>query len=113
MEGIRNKYGEIYTLHLPVGTFVVVNSGRLAREALVTRKDDFSGRPSDAANFPLRDIFHGKDISFTDFGASFLFRRRIISSAFHVFGEGLQEAEERVSKEVGCLLEWLGDSDGK
>ena len=112
MEGIHKKYGEIYTLNLPVGRFVVVNSGRLAREALVAKKDDFSGRPGDAANFPLRNIFHGKDISFTDFGASFLFRRRIISSAFHVFGEGLHEAEARVSKEVGYLLEWLGDSDG-
>ncbi|XP_028405603.1 steroid 17-alpha-hydroxylase/17,20 lyase-like [Dendronephthya gigantea] len=113
MERIHKKYGEIYALTLPVGTFVILNNGRVAREALVTRKDDFSGRPGDSANFPLRDIFDGKDISFTDFGASFLFRRRIISSAFHVFGEGLQEAEARVNKEVGYLLEWFGESEGK
>lgn len=113
MEWLRRKYGKIYTLTLPVGTFVIVNGSKAAREALVAKRDDFAGRPGDAANFPLRDIFNGKDISFTDFGPSFLFRRKIISSALHVYGEGLQVAEERVGREVDELLDWLEGNDGR
>ena len=58
METLREKYGDIYTISFPVGTFVVVNSGKLMQEALVSRKDDFAGRP-DATFFPLNEIFEG------------------------------------------------------
>lgn len=59
MEHLRHKYGDIYTLTFPIGTFVVVNSAELLQEALVSKNDDFAGRP-DATFFPLNSIFEGE-----------------------------------------------------
>jgi hypothetical protein len=59
MEHLRENYGDIYTVTFPIGTFVIVNYGEFLQEALVSKKDDFAGRP-DAAFFPLNSIFEGK-----------------------------------------------------
>ena len=88
MEKLREKYGEVYTLTFPIGTYVVVNSGALAREVLVTAKDDFASRPG-ASTFPSDDVFKGKNIVYSDFGPNYMFRRKIVTSALHTFGEGL------------------------
>lgn len=112
MDELRKKYGDVYTVTFPIGTFVVVNSGKLAREALLTRKDDFAGRPH-VSSFPFNVIFNGKNIGFADYGPLLAFRRKIVKSALHFFGEGINVTEERVQGEVGRLLERIEATDGQ
>ena len=112
MEKLREKYGEVYTLTFPIGTYVVVNSGALAREVLVTAKDDFASRPG-ASTFPSDDVFKGKNIVYSDFGPNYMFRRKIVTSALHTFGEGLNLAEARVNNEVQELLDRIERTDGR
>lgn len=112
MDELRKRYGDVYTVTFPIGTFVVVNSGKLAREALLTRKDDFAGRPH-VSSFPFNVIFNGKNIGFVDYGPLLNFRRKIVKSSLHFFGEGINETEERVHGEVSRLVERLEAKNGQ
>ena len=112
MDKLRQKYGDVYTVIFPVGTFVIVNSGKLAREALITRKDDFAGRPH-VSSFPFNVIFEGKNIGFVDYGPLLTFRRKIVNSALHFFGDGIKATEEKVNGEVKNLLERIEATNGQ
>ena len=59
MGNLRKKYGDIYTVTFPIGTFVIVNNGQVARELM--SKDDFACRPG-ATTFPSMEVFGGKNI---------------------------------------------------
>ena len=102
MEKLRKQYGETYTVVTPVGDIVIVNNGKLAQEALVTKKDDFAGRPQ---FFPAYDLLESKDLLVGDYGPFLPFRRKLVISALHIFGEGKRTAEDRVNREVRWLLE--------
>ena len=106
------KYGDVYTISFPFGTAVVVNSVELAREALVTKGDDFAGRPSDSM-YPADIIFEGRDIFSVDYGPAFLFRRKAFRSALHLFGAGLEQAEGRMDHAVEDLLQEIERMEGR
>ncbi|XP_028405604.1 steroid 17-alpha-hydroxylase/17,20 lyase-like [Dendronephthya gigantea] len=106
MDHLRKKYGDIYTITFPIGTFVIVNRGEFLLEALSSKKDDYAGRP-DAAFFPINSIFEGKDILFADYEPPLIFRRKVVSSALHMFGKGIENVERRVSGEVDRLISWI------
>ena len=112
LEKLREKYGDMYTVTLPIGNFVILNSSKLMREALVSRKDDFSGRTG-VSNFPFNRIFEGKDVGFTDYGPEYTFRRKVFSSAMHIFGEGKNLAKRRLNKSTKELLKLLHETDGR
>lgn len=110
MEKLREKYGDIYTVSFPIGTFVVVNDGQLAREMMTT--DEFACRPG-ALTFPSLEVFEGKNIVYSELGPNYAFRRKIVTSALHVFGEGVQLAEQRVNFEIQELLDRLHSTHGE
>ena len=110
MGNLRKKYGDIYTVTFPIGTFVIVNNGQVARELM--SKDDFACRPG-ATTFPSMEVFEGKNIVYSDLGPNYIFRRKIVTSALHVFGEGVQLAEERVNFEIQDLLDRLNSTNGQ
>lgn len=112
LEHLRKKYGDIYTFSTPVGNFVVVNNGKLARDLLVTRKDDFAGRPK-SSFFPMTEIFSTKDISSADYSPSLLFRRKIVKSALRMFGEGTKMTEERVKRDIESFLQRIEETKGE
>jgi cytochrome P450 len=97
------EYGEIFTVFMPNGTTVVLNTASLARNARLGTKDDIAGRSSELI-YPLEYIF-GKDIVFADYSAGYLFRRRVLKSSFHVFGSGLGQAEDRARRAVQLALQ--------
>lgn len=103
MDGLRVKYGDVFTVTTPVGEVVIVSSGALAREALVTKKDDFAGRPQ---SFPAHELLESKDLLAGDYGPLLQFRRRILISALHLFGDAMKTVEKRVNREVT----WLEDA---
>ena len=112
MENLRKKYGDLYTVTTPVGTFVVVNSGKIVRDVLVSKKDDFAGRPK-ASFFPMNEIFANKDIPSSDYSTRLVFRRKIVSSALHLFGEGTKVTEERVTRDIEDFLTRIEETNEK
>ena len=110
LEPIREKYGDIYTVSLPVGNFVVVNSSKIMDEMCVKSKDDFAKRPS-GSNLIEKELFKNKGIPFVEYGPYYVFCRKVITSALHMFGEGAQLAENRVQGEVGHLLERMQETN--
>jgi steroid 17alpha-monooxygenase/17alpha-hydroxyprogesterone aldolase len=55
----------------------------------------------------------GKDILFADYGPPLLFRRKVVSTALHVFGKGVENVEKRVSDEVDRLVTWIEEKNGE
>ena len=100
---LSKKYGEIFTVFMPNGTFVVLNTASLARNARLGTKDDFVGRSSELT-YPLELIF-GKDVAFSDYSAGYLFRKKVFRTSLHVFGSGLGQAEDRARHAVQLALQ--------
>ena len=100
---LSKEYGEIFTVFMPNGTFVVLNTASLARNARLGTKDDFAGRSSEST-YPLELIF-GKDVAVSDYSAGYLFRKRVFKSSLHVFGSGLGQAEDRARHAVQLALQ--------
>ena len=112
IDHLWHKYGDVYQITFPVGTFVILNSGNAAREALVTRKDDFAGRPTELM-YPIDVSLEGKNAGNSDYGPLLMFIRKVLRSALHVFGEGLQNVQERVNIAAKDLLKHVDDKDGE
>lgn len=79
---------------------------------MVTTKDDFASRPG-ASTFPSDEVFKGKNIVYSDFGPNYMFRRKIVTSALHTFGEVLNLAERRVNNEIQELLNRIESTNGR
>ena len=112
MENLRKKYGDIYTITIPIGTFVIINTAELMHEALVTRKDDFSGRV-DESQFPYYLIVEDKDVGFTNYSSAYVFRRKVFSNALHVFGEGKNLAKGRLYGASEKLVQRVSETNDK
>ena len=112
MTELAEEYGKIYTLYLPGGQrCVVVNTIDLAREALLTKKDDFSGRPSTyIADYLSRGL---KDIICGDFTQTMLLQRKIAHSALRMYGSGLKRLEGLICSEVEHLAKRISALQGK
>ncbi|CAB4008469.1 steroid 17-alpha-hydroxylase 17,20 lyase-like [Paramuricea clavata] len=90
-------YGDVYTIHLPGKPIVVINSKEMARTALVTQRDTFSGRPYFFTQY--RFSRGGKGLGFSDFSPTLLLNRKIVHSGLrmyqpHLEGRIMLEAEE-------------------
>lgn len=112
MKALHDKYGDIYTISTPMGQIVVVNDGKICKEGLVTKGEDFAGR-LDQSTFPAGYLADGKDIVLGEYTPALVFRRKIVNSALHVFGEGAKDAERRICHEIDLLLERLEATDCK
>ena len=108
---LKEKYGDIFTLDLITKT-VVVNTASLAREARLGRhKDDVTGISPESV-YPC-NILGGDGVIFVDYGTTYLFRKRVFKSAMHVFGEGINRAEERGGYAVKSVLEKIYSFNGQ
>jgi hypothetical protein len=100
---LKQKYGDIFTVTFIENT-VIVNTASLAREARLDNKDGVVG-VSPKASYPFNIIVGSNDVIFADYGTPYLFRKRVFKSAMHVFGAGINKAEERGGHAVNCTLE--------
>ena len=94
---IAKIHGDLYTVYLPNKPIVVINSKELARTAMITQKDVFSGRPY----FFTQHHFSrgGKGLGFSDFSPTLVLNRKIVHSGLrmyqpHLEGRIMVEAEE-------------------
>jgi cytochrome P450 family 2 subfamily U polypeptide 1 len=86
-----NIYGDIYKFTLMRDNIVMVNSEKGIREMLITKSEDFAGRPSSfRINYMLDDI----DILFGPFGDRFSHLKRLTSTGLKLVGEGVERLEE-------------------
>ena len=112
MTELAEQYGKIYTIYMPGGErCIVVNSIDLAREALLTKRDDFSGRP---ATFIAGYLSRGlKDIICADFTQTMIYQRKIAHSALRMYGSGLKHLEAMICSEVENLAQRISARQGK
>ena len=110
MDKLWKTYGDVYRVTFPVGTIVIVNSGELAREALVTNKDDFAGRPTKLM-YPMDVILEGKDVATADYDKVLISRRKLLKTALR--GMETKLARNKRSDAVGELLGHIGSTEGR
>ncbi|KAK3730812.1 hypothetical protein QZH41_001171 [Actinostola sp. cb2023] len=103
-KGLAEKYGSLFTIYLNGQRVVVINSVAAAREALMAKKDDFSGRPYSFSGFIFSRGFKG--IGFTDFNPTLMMQRKIAHAAIRMYGPKL---EEKVIMEADELIKRMKD----
>ena len=107
LSNLAKKYGDVFMLELPgLQRVVVVSSIERAREALLTKRDDFAGRPK---TFILDFLSMGsKDLASGDFSPTLVLQRKIVHSAIRMYQPFL---EEKIISEVNEMIQRI--SPGK
>lgn len=104
---LAKHYGDVFTLYLQGNRVVVINSASVAREALVLRKDDFSGRPySFIGDFLTRG---SKDLAMGDFSPTLIYQRKLVHTALRLYMPHLEDA---LCTEIEDLSKRLKASNG-
>ncbi|KAK3697323.1 hypothetical protein QZH41_004723 [Actinostola sp. cb2023] len=104
---LAKQYGDIFTLYLQGDRIVVVNTASIAREALIVRKDDFSGRPySFVGDFFTRG---SKDIAMGDFSPRLVYQRKLVHNALRLY---MPYVEDVLTKEFQELSKRLKAANG-
>ena len=109
---LADKYGDIFTLFLPNGTqIVVLSTATLVREARLGNRENLAGK-SQCFMYPFDEIF-GNNLGACDYSPALLFRRRIVKTAMHVFGSGMEQAAERVEHAVNSTMKEIDSKKGQ
>ncbi|XP_031551984.1 steroid 17-alpha-hydroxylase/17,20 lyase-like [Actinia tenebrosa] len=96
------KYGNIFTVDIPGDRTVVVNSASIAREACLTKKDDFAGRPY---KFTWDYLTRGSiDIAIGDFTPTLILQRKLVHSALRNYNPHLVENVEKEADKLSKRL---------
>ncbi|CAG5115332.1 unnamed protein product [Candidula unifasciata] len=106
----RHCCGDIYSLYMGNTLVVVLNGYDLIKEALVTRADIFSDRPSlfvdMASGLPKLGILFSN-------GAVWKEQRSVSLSILRSFGMGKNVLAEKIQEEIDCYMEVLADLKGE
>uniref|UniRef100_A0A8C5XDU1 Steroid 17-alpha-hydroxylase/17,20 lyase n=1 Tax=Microcebus murinus TaxID=30608 RepID=A0A8C5XDU1_MICMU len=108
---LQKKYGPIYSVRMGSKTLVVVGHYQLAKEVLVKKGKDFSGRPHVASLDILSD--NGKGIAFADAGSHWQLHRKLVLATFALFKDGNQKLEKIICQEIGVLCDVLVTYEGQ
>ncbi|XP_028710907.1 cytochrome P450 2B1-like [Peromyscus leucopus] len=105
---LREKYGDVFTVHLGPRPVVMLCGTETIREALVDQAEAFSGRGTIAVFEP---IIQGYGLIFAN-GERWKALRRFSVATMKDFGMGKRSVEERIKEEAQCLVEELQKSQG-
>ena len=102
---MAKAYGDVFTIYFPGFPVVVINSIETARQALVTQKDDLSGKPS---LFSLQFLTLGGRGAFSGFSAKLIVMRTVFHSAMQMYrpllgGKILEESAQKLQKLSGAF----------
>nr|XP_042128954.1 cytochrome P450 2B1-like [Peromyscus maniculatus bairdii] len=100
---LREKYGDVFTVHLGPRPVVMLCGTEAIREALVDQAEAFSGRGTIAVFEP---IVQGYGLIFAN-GERWKALRRFSVATMKDFGMGKRSVEERIKEEAQCLVEEL------
>lgn len=109
-ERLAEKYGEIFSLYTGSRPAVFLNSFEVIKEALVTKAQDFSGRPQD---FMISHLTGNKGVVLADYGPLWKDHRRFALMTLRNFGLGKQSMEERILLEISHIVDYLDKNTGK
>ncbi|KFO32325.1 Steroid 17-alpha-hydroxylase/17,20 lyase [Fukomys damarensis] len=109
---LQKKYGPIYSFRLGSITTVIIGHHQLAREVLVKKGKEFSGRPLTTPSVALLSD-KGKGIAFADFSASWQLHRKLVLSTFSLFRDGQQKLENIICQELSAMCDLLATRDGQ
>ena len=110
MKALAKQYGGIYTFKIMKKHIFVVTNIDLAWEALVHKGNIFAGRSD---SYVANTLYHGKQaIVFGDFGARWKLLRKVAHSALRMFGNGIENLEQKVHREAEELCRQLSESRG-
>uniref|UniRef100_A0A8D2DLS5 unspecific monooxygenase n=1 Tax=Sciurus vulgaris TaxID=55149 RepID=A0A8D2DLS5_SCIVU len=96
---LREKYGDIFTVHLGPRPVIILCGYEAMREALVDQAETFSGRGLIAIT---DSIFQGTGVSFAS-GKSWKVLQRFCLTTMKDFGMGKRSIEERIKEEAQNL----------
>nr|AUD09041.1 cytochrome P450 family 2 subfamily B [Neotoma albigula] len=105
---IREKYGDVFTVHLGPRPVVMLYGTEAIREALVDQAEAFSGRGTIAV---IRPVFRDYGVIFSN-GEHWKVLRRFSLATMRDFGMGKRSVEERIQEEAQCLVEEFRKSQG-
>ncbi|KAL6086597.1 hypothetical protein STEG23_031625 [Scotinomys teguina] len=102
---LQEKYGPIYSLRLGTIPTVMIGHYQLAREVLIKKGKEFSGRPQMVTLGLLSN--QGKGIAFADSNGSWQLHRKLALSTFTLFRDGDQKLEKIICQEASSLCDLL------
>nr|AXE71687.1 CYP2B [Arborimus longicaudus] len=105
---LREKYGDVFTVHLGPRPVVMLHGTEVIREALVDQAEAFSGRGTVAV---LDPIVQGYGVVFAS-GERWKTLRRFSVATMKDLGMGKRSVEERIQEEARCVVEELRKSQG-
>uniref|UniRef100_A0A8C0TKJ6 Steroid 17-alpha-hydroxylase/17,20 lyase n=1 Tax=Canis lupus familiaris TaxID=9615 RepID=A0A8C0TKJ6_CANLF len=108
---LQKKYGPIYSFRMGTKTTVMVGHHQLAKEVLIKKGKEFSGRPRVVTMDILSD--NQKGIAFADHGASWQLHRKLALATFALFKDGNQRLEKIICQENSLLCDFLATQNGK
>ncbi|XP_051018599.1 cytochrome P450 2B1 [Acomys russatus] len=105
---LREKYGDVFTVHLGPRPVVMLCGTETIKEALVGQAEAFSGRGTVAV---VKPVFKDYGVIFAS-GERWKALRRFSLATMRDFGMGKRSVEERIQEEAQCLVEELRKSQG-
>ncbi|XP_048194300.1 steroid 17-alpha-hydroxylase/17,20 lyase [Perognathus longimembris pacificus] len=108
---LQEKYGPIYSFRMGPTSTVIVGHQQLAREVLIKKGKEFSGR-SQVETLSLLSN-KGKGIAFADSGAQWQLHRKLALGTFSLFRDGDQKLENLICREVNALCDFLATCNGE
>ncbi|XP_034377265.1 steroid 17-alpha-hydroxylase/17,20 lyase [Arvicanthis niloticus] len=101
---LQKKYGPIYSLRLGTRTSVIIGHYQLAREMLIKKGKEFSGRPQMVTLGLLSN--QGKGVAFSDAGSSWQLHRKLVFSTFSLFRDD-QKLEKIICQGANSLCDLM------
>ncbi|CAH7378921.1 cytochrome P450 2B1 [Phodopus roborovskii] len=105
---LREKYGDVFTVHLGPRPVVMLCGTEAIREALVEQAEAFSGRGTVAV---IEPIAQGYGVAFAN-GERWKALRRFSLATMRDLGMGKQNVEGWIKEEAQCLIEELRKTQG-
>ncbi|XP_046859477.1 LOW QUALITY PROTEIN: cytochrome P450 1A1-like [Xenia sp. Carnegie-2017] len=112
LEALSKKYPHVMRLKFPFGYCIFLNSVEAVREAMLTNKTDFAGKPTEQF-YPTTVIMEERDMGTIDYGPAFVFRSKVFKNALHLFGTQTKVLEKRFNDIVMSMFERLDNLLGK
>ncbi|CAH1786746.1 unnamed protein product [Owenia fusiformis] len=103
------KFGDIFKINL-FGEEIVVVSGTLTGEMLVTKGSDFAGRP----RIPALESLEGNEVHLVlrDYDPKLRFIRKLVHKGLRQYGEGMDKIEAISVTEIAKCLDKIEKLDG-
>ena len=103
-------YGNLYKIKLFGEEIVVVSSEEGIREVILTKADDFAGRPE---NFRAMYFVDDLDIAFCSMDARVAHLKKLAMVGLRLAGEGVQQLEDITMDIIADLVNEIEKKDGK